>query len=172
MGAFLVTGNPGSGKTMLSRVLSRRGFSAVDADELAGWETEGGEEVTEPGGATDAWRLTHRWAWRRRLVSELVSAHATAGRDVFLCGIARNQRDMLDLFDAVFLLALDEATQDERLRTPANAHRGEALRAEIRDGRPVFEQEARSAGAVVLDGRLPTAVLADLVLQEALGRSS
>jgi dephospho-CoA kinase len=172
VGAFLVTGNPGAGKTTLARELMRRGYVALDADELAGWENESGEAVTAPADATDAWRVTHRWVWRRRRVSKLVAAYAAAGRDVFLCGIARNQRQLLDLFDAVFLLVLDDATQAERLRTPGNAHRGDALRAQIREGRDAFEREMRSAGAVVLDARLPPAVLADLVVQRALRTTS
>jgi broad-specificity NMP kinase len=172
MGAFLVTGNPGAGKTTLARELTRRGYAALDADELAGWENESGEAVTAPDDPTDAWRVAHRWVWRRRHVSELVRAYADAGRDVFLCGIARNQRELLDLFDGVFLLALDDATQAERLRTPENVHRGDALRAQISEGRDAFEQQMRSAGAVVLDARLPPTVLADVVLRQALGASS
>ena len=114
MGAFLVTGNPGAGKTALAEELSRRGYAAVDGDELAGWESEAGEEVPEPADPSDAWRLSHRWVWRRRLVKELVRAHAAVGRDA-------------------------------------------------------FEHEMRGAGAVALDARLPPAVLADHVLQLALG---
>ena len=84
---------------------------------------------------------------------------------------SRNQRELLDLFDAVFLLALDDATQAERLRSPENAHRSDALCAQIREGRDEFQHEMRSAGAVVLDARLPPGVLADLVLQQALRTS-
>jgi gluconate kinase len=172
MGAFLVTGNPGAGKSTLAEELSRRRYAAVDADELAGWESEAGDEVQEPADAGDAWRLSHRWVWRRRLVEELVAAHAAAGRDVFVCGIARNQRELLGVFDAVFLLALDDVTQVERLDTPANAHRSAALRAQIREGRAAFEREMRAAGAVAVDARLPPAVLADDVLRLALGVSA
>jgi hypothetical protein len=37
----------------------------------------------------------------------VIRTHTPAGQPLFLCGIAMNQRDMLDLFEAVFLLSLD-----------------------------------------------------------------
>ena len=36
MSAFLITGNPGSGKTTITRELSRRGLIALDADDTCG----------------------------------------------------------------------------------------------------------------------------------------
>jgi hypothetical protein len=77
-----------------------------------------------------------------------------------------NQREMLDCFDLVFLLSLDDRTQIDRLDTASNAHRNEAQRAQIIRGRPVFEQEMRAAGAVVLDGRQPTSRIVDRILRE------
>lgn len=73
---------------------------------------------------------------------------------------------MLDCFDLVFLLSLDDRTQIDRLDTASNAHRNEAQRAQIIRGRPVFEQEMRAAGAVVLDGRQPTSRIVDRILRE------
>src|SRR6266581_2605889 len=43
MAAFLVTGNPGSGKTTLAAELARRGLVAIDPDydaELSYWEDD------------------------------------------------------------------------------------------------------------------------------------
>ena len=65
MAAFLVTGNPGSGKTTLAGL------------------------------------------------QEVFNEHSDP---VFVCGIARNIRDVLDLFDCVLLLRIDADTQEERLR--------------------------------------------------------
>ena len=144
--------------------LTRLGHFAIDADQLAGWETASGVQVSQPEQATDEWLLSHRWVWNRARIEAVVHAQQP-GRDLFLCGIAVNQRDMFDLFQAVFLLALDHETQLERLDQPSNAHRNAALRAQILDGRPAFERETRAAGAVVLDGRRPTSVLASRVLQ-------
>jgi len=159
----LITGNPGSGKTSLARELSQLGYAALDTDQLAGWETASGTQVTQPLGATDEWLLSHRWVWSRPRLQEVIGARPP-GQPSFLCGIAMNQPDLLDLFDEVFLLALDDATQRERLDTPDNAHRDAALRAQILEGRALFQHEMRDAGAVVLDGRRPTEVLAGQIL--------
>ena len=45
---------------------------------------------------------------------------------MFFCGIARNQDQMLDLFEQVFLLVIDTDTQIARLAAPARllAHLG------------------------------------------------
>jgi shikimate kinase len=171
MPAFLITGNPGSGKTSMAVELTRRGLTAIDTDEIAGWETSTGAQVSQPEHASDEWLLSHRWVWSRARMEGTIRAHASAGQHVFLCGIAVNQREMLDLFDKVFLLSLDHETQLARLDAPANAHRNAALRAQILDGRPVFEEEMRSAGVVTLDGRQPIAVLADRILDEVFRQS-
>ncbi len=169
MPAFLITGNPGSGKTSIAAELTRLGLDAVDADEIAGWETAAGVPVSQPEHTTDEWLLGHRWVWRRPRLEELVRTQASAGRHLFLCGIAMNQRDMLDLFDRVFLLSLDDETQLERLGTAANAHRNAAQRAQILAGRPLFEQEMRSVGATTLDGRESISVLVSRILKETAG---
>ena len=171
MAAFLITGNPGSGKTSIAKELIRQGFTAVDTDEIAGWETSAGVRVSRPEHATNEWLLSHRWVWSRDRLEEVIRAATTAGQHIFLCGIAMNQRDVLDLFETVFLISLDHETQLARLDTPANAHRKEALRAEIVEGRPLFEQEMRSVGAVALDGRQSTSVLVRRIVQEALQTS-
>jgi len=85
---------------------------------------------------------------------------------LFVCGIALNQRDMLDLFDLIFLLSLDHDTQIERLNAASNAHRTGAALAQILDGRPVFERQMCAVGAIALDGRQPIPILASRILED------
>lgn len=106
MGTFLITGNPGAGKTSIADELSRRGLIAVDADLFAAWESPAGNPVDQPAEADDGWLLNHRWVWRLDLVERFIGSQP-AGRHVFMCGIAMNQRAMLHCFDEVFLLTLD-----------------------------------------------------------------
>ena len=166
MAAYLITGNPGSGKTTIALELSRRGLIAVDADETAHWETTSGVPVSQPEHATDEWLLGHRWVWSRPRIEDVIRPHVAAGRHIFLCGIAMNQRDMFDLFATVFLLSIDHETQLQRLDTPDNADRNAAQRAQILEGRLTFERQMRAAGAVVLDGSQPTADLASRIHHE------
>jgi dephospho-CoA kinase len=161
--AYLVTGNPGSGKSMMVAEFLRRGLRAMDTDDIAGWVDESGQPAEQPEHVTATWLASHRWVWTRAAFDRVVHAAGTA--PMFFCGIAVNQREMLDLFDLVFLLTLDEQTQIDRLDTASNADRNAAQRAEIINGRPVFEEQMRNAGAVVLDGRQPTPALATAILR-------
>jgi adenylate kinase family enzyme len=87
MAAFLITGNPGSGKTTIAQELLRRGLIAVDADETAHWETTAGVPVSQPQHATDEWLLGHRWVWSRPRIEHVIRPHVAAGRHIFLTRI-------------------------------------------------------------------------------------
>lgn len=164
MTAYLITGNPGSGKSSMVAELTRRGLLAIDTDDIADWVDDWVRSAQPPPGPmTATWLASHQWVWTRAAIEHAISAAHTL--PVFFCGIAVNQRDMLNVFDRVFLLTLDEQTQIDRLDAPSNANRNAAQRAEIIDGRPIFEEQMRSAGAVVLDGRQPTATLADAIVR-------
>jgi shikimate kinase len=166
MRAYLITGNPGSGKSTLAAELSRRGLIAVDADDLAFWEDRAGVRVAQPSGADDGWRRAHRWVWSRARIEQVIAASGDAGR-VFFCGIARNQDQMLDLFEKVFLLMIDAGTQISRLAGPAQATspvRTEAMKRQIREGRPVFQAQMLARGAIPLDATSSPQVLADSLL--------
>ncbi len=101
MPVYLITGNPGSGKSTLAAELSRRGLVAVDADGLAFWEDSAGVQVAQPPDADDNWLLAHRWVWNHSRIEQPIAASLGDGRAVFFCGIARNQSEMLDLFEQV-----------------------------------------------------------------------
>jgi shikimate kinase len=169
--AILITGNPGSGKSSLASELARRGYAAIDGDEIAGWETLAGRPASRPEEATDEWLLSHRWMWSRSRIEAVVREHTSSSPYLFVCGIAFNQRETLDLFELIFLLSLDHETQVERLNAPANAHRTRVARAQILDGRAVFEREMQAVGAIALDARQPIPILASRILRELVSRS-
>ena len=167
MTVVLITGNPGAGKSELARELRRLGYATLDGDDIAHYETAEGLPAGEPPTEmTDEWLHDHRWVWGRAAVAAATAGHRSNEGHFFLCGIAMDQDELLDLIDVVFLLSIDEQTQVRRLDTPSNAGRNAAQRRQIIDGRPVFEQQVRALGAVVLDGASPTSLLAARVLQE------
>jgi hypothetical protein len=167
MPLFLITGNPGSGKSTLARELARRGLPVIDPDddrELAHCADAAGHPVAGPQLPDGAWLRCHRWVWDRTRMEQVLAGQSGA---VFVCGIARNQDQFLDLFNGVFLLQIDGPAQQARLIAYDTLHppgRSEAGRQEIRDGRAAFEQQMLRLGAIALDGAAPPATVADQLL--------
>lgn len=170
MAAFLVTGNPGSGKSTLAQELARRGLAAIDPDydpELSYWEDDAGirrSKAEGPAAPDEQWLSTHRWVWNRSRLEDLLTQQQ---RPVFVCGIALNIDQVLDLFDLLFLLRIDADTQEKRLRAHDTSHppgRSDAGRQQIRYGRPVFEAQMLKLGAIALDGTASTDAVADQLL--------
>ncbi|MEV6492486.1 hypothetical protein AB0M20_28275 [Actinoplanes sp. NPDC051633] len=164
MRAFLITGNPGSGKSTLAAELSRRGYVAVDADDLASWEDSSGTPVDPPPAVDEAWQLTHRWVWSRARVEAAIAASGGTTGAMFVCGISLNQDEMLDLFERVFLLVLEADAQEARLARAVSPHRTEGVKQQIRDGRAVFQARTLASGAVPLDATASPESLVDTVL--------
>lgn len=165
--AYLITGNPGSGKSTLAIELRRRGLIAFDTDEIAFWANDAGVSVDQPAAADDQWRLAHRWVWSRARIEQSIAREPSDADRMFFCGIAQNQTEMLDLFEQVFLLAIDEATQLARLAAPgqtASADRTDAINKQIRDGRSVFQSQMLTLGAIPLDAAAPPHLIADALL--------
>jgi adenylate kinase family enzyme len=165
--AYLITGNPGSGKSTLAAELTMRGLIALDADEMAFWANDAGMPVEQPADANDEWRLAHHWVWSRARIEQSIVQVAGVADRVFFCGIAQNQTEMLDLFERVFLLAIDEDTQLVRLALPsqtASPDRTDAIKKQIRDGRLVFQSQMLALGAIPLDATAPPQLIVDTLL--------
>ena len=117
---------------------------------LSYWEDAVGNRVDGPQSPDEAWLRSHHWVWSRSRMKEVLAGHDEA---VFVCGIARNQDELRDLFDRVFLLHIDEPTQEARLLAHDAVNpsgRSKAGRREIRDGRAVFEAQMLRHGAIAL----------------------
>lgn len=73
---------------------------------------------------------------------------------MFLCGNASNQTDLLELFDMIILLELDEQTMLRRLADPTPTNdfgRGGEARDQLRRWFAGFQQDIRERGAVAVD---------------------
>ena len=167
MTAFLVTGNPGSGKSVLARELACRGLLAIDPDddrELSYWQDAAGNRVRGPQRPDEQWLGSHRWVWSRSRLQQVLAGHAGP---VFVCGIAANLEELLDVFDQVFLLCLDGPAQEFRLAAYDALHppgRSPAVRQQIRAGRATFQERMLRLGAIAVDGNAPPTAIADQLL--------
>jgi hypothetical protein len=61
------------------------------------------------------WLMSHSWQWRPELID---AALTEATGPIVLAGTARNMFDLLDRFDQLVLLIMDDATQEARLADP------------------------------------------------------
>ncbi len=104
---YLIDGSSGTGKSSVYRELRRRGYKAVDGDNVLAYrgDPETGKRIEAPGYQYHIWDVDK--------VKEIV---ANAEDEVaFFCGGSRNLHKFIDLFDKVFVLDVDIETLRERL---------------------------------------------------------
>ncbi len=158
MRAFLVTGVSGTGKSTMARQLSAWGHHAVSADadsELCGWVDLDGRAVQRPAHPDGAWLAAHEWRWDPRRLHEIMTDADRRGVDtLWLCGRAANALALVDRFDGVFLLELDEQTMIARMSSPRRGNDfgrvGDTLRDAV-DANLGFVAAWRRVGAVTID---------------------
>jgi hypothetical protein len=162
-----VTGNSGVGKSTVCEFLKSLGEPAVDADweGYSHWvDRASGQVVTDPPYPVPAGWL-ERFGWRIGRAEVEALAARTHDKTAFLCGSAENEADVLDLFDLVVCLVVDNETLRDRLLTRSTNAFGrhpEELAAALatNDG---AETAYRRLGATIIDGRRPPAEVADAI---------
>jgi broad-specificity NMP kinase len=172
MALIYVTGISGSGKSSICKELQKRGFTAYDGDDLAGfYHHKTGERFTERIGAKDRtpeWRATYIWKTQRREIEKL--AEESKGKLVFLCGTTANDADELwDLFDQVFALMLDESTLRHRIatRTTNDYGQNEAEFADLLQWQKTAREDYEKLGAVLVDATRPLPQVVDGIVGKA-----
>ncbi|GAA2230990.1 AAA family ATPase [Streptomyces indiaensis] len=164
-----VTGNSGTGKSTVCGALRARGHIALDADEdgFSGWiDRVNGEAVTDPPYPVPrGWLDRYGWEIVRERVMTL--AEESRSRIAFLCGSAENEADLLDLFDVIVCLVIDEDTLRHRLATrttnPFGRHPEELAAALMWNPRMRAMYERR--GATIIDATKPLPEVVDSVIQ-------
>ena len=146
MARVLVTGMSGTGKSTLLQELTRRGLETVDTDEDGWVQADGGWDVA---------RMDALLARRLQLV---------------VSGTVDNQGQFYDRFAHVVLLSVPAAVIVGRVRRRTTNPYGQSPEqlAEILGYLETVEPLLRSGATIELDGRRPTAELADVV--EGLAR--
>lgn len=125
MSLYYVTGIAGAGKSETYKELKKRGVEVygTDEDQLAGfYNNDSGNRVGNPAdsdGETDPdFRNHHTWKLPRTVIEGI--KEESTGKNVFLCGVAANEEEFLDLFDKLFALILDDQTVLRRIASRNN----------------------------------------------------
>ncbi|HZM64486.1 MAG TPA: AAA family ATPase [Candidatus Saccharimonadales bacterium] len=114
MGAYLITGRSGTGKTTVCKELQRQGYCAFDMDRvegLAGWVNPKTGSPVKVDYSKPMDLTQNAWHWNAPVLSKLLATHD----ELFMCGSAHNQLDFHYLFDKVFVLVLPPKTQRRRI---------------------------------------------------------
>lgn len=150
-----------------------RGHDAVDADwsGYCSWTNrETGEVVDDPPYPVPPGWL-HRYGWTINRAKVEVLAAESHDSVTFLFGSAENETDVVDLFDLVVCLVIDDRTLRERLTTRTTNAFGrnpEELAAALEQN-PQKETVYRRRGATIIDATLPPSDVADLIVARVTG---
>ncbi len=118
MSLVYVTGIAGSGKSAVCKELIKRGYEAKDGDDGLSdfYVNSTGEIVERPvdvAERTKEWRSKFTWKMSRDKL--LVLKSRASSKTTFVCGVASNEDEYLDVFDKVFALMVDVDTLKGRL---------------------------------------------------------
>ena len=166
MGAFLITGRSGSGKTRICSELNNQGYQAFDGDRvpgLAGWiDVKTGQSTIVPDYESVEPTVT-AWNWDTGVLKQLLSRHSR----LLLCGSADNQLEYHELFDQVFILTIPPQEQRRRLlaRTEHAYGKSEVMQERIITEQAEFVLQALELGAIAVDATPSPAAIVNKLLR-------
>jgi adenylate kinase family enzyme len=150
VGAVLVTGMSGAGKSTALATLADRGHRTVDTDEGDWIEVRDGERL-----------------WRADRVTALLDRHRDG--PLFVSGTVANQGEWYPRFDAVVLLTapLEVLLARVATRTTNGFGRAPGERRRIVEDTTVVEPLLRRRATAVIDTRAPLEEVVDALLRAA-----
>lgn len=172
MALIFITGNSGAGKSSVRRELQKRGYEAHDTDEdgISLWYHKAtGEATNRPVNEADRtkeWYEKHDWNMSRQRIKELSAK--SKKKIIFLCGATSNAPEMLDVFDKVIYLKVDEDTLRSRLKNRTDNDFGKAPDelSNILSWHKWMEETYGDKGAVLVDSTQPVAKVVDEILNK------
>lgn len=161
MPLIYITGNSGAGKSSIRKELLRRGYEAHDTDDdgITTWQHKTTDKVVErpedENSRTKDWYEQHEWRMSRQRVEEF--AVRAKNKLIFLCGSPSNADDMLDLYDKVICLVVDEDTLKSRIvgRTDHDFGKAPDELESILGWHESFQNRYKDYGAVMIDATQP-----------------
>lgn len=159
MANYLISGLSGTGKSSVCAEFKRRGYKAVESDEVFGY-------YGDPKTGLPAPRHQLNWIWDKKKVDEVL-LNANDG-DIFVCGGSMNESDFKSYFKKSFTLYVDDATLEQRLLTRTNNNFGkhpEDLARQLDWNKGTVEY-AISRGRIPVDATRPLAEVVDDILKQ------
>jgi broad-specificity NMP kinase len=161
MKIYLIDGVSGAGKTTVCDELNKRGYKAIEADEvLADW-------IDPLTGLPTEDHSSYNWHWDKKKFDSLVQD--TREGNLFICGGAMNKPDFLHHFSKIFTLHLDDETLKERLRNRTNNDYGkkpEELAFQLKENQ-LTEQYSKERGAILIDATQPIKTIVEEIIKNS-----
>jgi len=169
MSFIYITGIETAGKSTVCRELKNRGFEAYDIDEgIAHYYDKATGEQSEWLGAAEArtseWHETRAYMMDRSHV-ERIKAQAK-DKPIFLCGTTQNDEIVLDLFDKLIYLYLDEDTLRDRMSKRSSTELAFAPHEQqaVLSWHKPCEDKYRKLGATMVDATQPNDKVIESIL--------
>lgn len=169
MSLVYITGISGSGKSAVCEELKRRGYDAHEGDDgLSGfYHNETGERLlrsTTSEERTPEWRKQWTWKMSRDELFKLKNL----GTQIFVCGVAANDKEYIDVFDKCFVLHLGKQALLDRLanRTNNDFGKSEHELQGVLDWYNSLDQWYEDIDAIKIDAEQPLDVVVDGILEK------
>ena len=169
MSFIYVTGIAGSGKSAVCKELHKRGYETKEGDDGLSdfYDNSTGEVVRRPvdvAERTTEWRSKHTWKMSRDKLLEL-KANANS-KTTFVCGVASNEDEYLDVFDKVLALMVDIDTLKRRINDRDDNSFGKLPHEMdiILEWQQGVEDHYRKVGAQVIDATKPLNEIVDEIV--------
>lgn len=171
MSLLYITGIETAGKTTACNELNQRGYEAHDIDEGIAhyYDKVTGEQSEWNGSAerrTPEWHATRAYMMDRAYVKKF--AEQAKNKPIFLCGTTQNDEVVLDLFDKLVYLYLDETTLRQRMSQRLETEFAFALHEQeaVLSWHKSSEDKYRQLGAIMIDAAQPKNTVIDTLLNE------
>jgi hypothetical protein len=168
MNNYLITGMPGTGKSVVLEALRSRGFEGIETDtpEFSQWVSRTtGKPVDGPAFATPNDAQDLEWVWNEPAIDSLLDRPATADR--FIGGISSNQVKFYPRFARIFLLEVSLQLLQHRLtyRTTNDFGKQPPDLAFVLGFAPRFNELLRNAGALAVDASVPLDEVVEAIVE-------